>query len=139
MFPRDDREFVLAGINIHIRLHSTETAGKLAIIEERVAPGAGSPRHILHTTAAIYLLDGQPIFTRGDATIAPGVGDVIEIPPGMPRNVTNTSAHEARFLLIIAPAGYEQFLQELHGAGTRLAEAPQLIHTISARFGVELL
>ena len=139
MSLQDDREFALVGIHIQIRLHSMETDGKLAIIEERVAPGARSPRHILHVTAAMYILDGQLTFTRGDSILVPSVDDVIEIPPGMARNVTNNSSREGRFLLILAPGGYEQFLQELHHAGSRLGEDPRLIQTISGRFGVELL
>lgn len=139
MSLQDDREFALACIHIQIRVHSLETDGALAIIEERVTPGASSPRHILHVTAVMYILDGQLIFTCGDRIIVPHVGEVIQIPPGLPRNVTNNSAGEARILLILAPGGYEQFLQELHRAGTRLAEDPQRIQTISTRYGVELL
>jgi quercetin dioxygenase-like cupin family protein len=138
MNQNDERGFTLTGLTIRIRLHSMDSNGTLGIIEERLPPGTGSPLHTIRADSTLYILDGTVTITRGDTTIPASAGDLVFIPHGVPHRVANMTTDDARLLVIVVPGGYEQFLQELHRAGSKLTEDPHLIDTISARYGIEL-
>jgi len=136
MSEQDAREFTLTGMTIHIRLHSDDSNGALSIIEEALPPGTGSPLHTIRESSTLYILAGTVMVTRGDSKIEAKAGDLVYIPHGVPRNITNTSTGDARVLVIIVPGGYEQFLQALHQAGRQVWSDPHRLEMISARYGV---
>ena len=130
-----------------IKASSETTGGRVAVIEHLAPQGAGSPLHVHHRDDEwFYILEGALTFWVG--------GEVIEAPAGAfvygPRDVPHTfvvSSPEARFLLVIEPAGFEDFLCAMSQPAQTLtvpppAEPPSDLAPMiaaAAAYGVEII
>jgi quercetin dioxygenase-like cupin family protein len=86
-----------------------QTAGGLAVAEVSAPKGAGSPRHRHHhEDEAWYILDGELTFWLGDQEHAASAGAFVFGPRDVEHRFRVDSA-EARFLLLLSPAGFEDF------------------------------
>jgi quercetin dioxygenase-like cupin family protein len=126
--------------------HDT-TGGAVAVIEQRAARGAGSPLHVHHREDEwFYVIEGTLTFWVG--------GDVIEAPAGSfvygPRDIPHTfvvSSEEAHFLLVLEPAGFEDFVRALAEPAARLEIPPAptsppamaVLGALAAEHGLEIL
>jgi mannose-6-phosphate isomerase-like protein (cupin superfamily) len=76
----------------------------LAVIEERVPPGAGEVRHRHRRARQMFVVvSGSLVIELGDERHALARGDALEVPPGLPHRVLNQGPADARFLVISAP------------------------------------
>jgi len=77
----------------------------LTVIEERIPPGAGEVRH-LHRNARqlFFVLNGALTIEKADATFVLNAGDSLEMEPGVPHQVLNTSKADVYFLVVSAPS-----------------------------------
>jgi mannose-6-phosphate isomerase-like protein (cupin superfamily) len=127
---------------------SAETTGGRVGVTENLAPrGAGSPLHVHHREDEwFYVLEGELTFWVG--------GQVVDAPAGSfvygPRDVPHTfvvSSEQARFLLIVEPGGFEDFVRALSVPAERLELPPasteppdmQRLVALAAEHGVEIL
>jgi quercetin dioxygenase-like cupin family protein len=97
------------GLRLRMRLTGPDTAGSLALIEHVGRGGTGTPVH-RHTREAetFIVLDGDlDGWSDGDHSIV-SAGDTLYLPSGSEHAYRVRSA-TARFLLLITPAGFEQF------------------------------
>jgi quercetin dioxygenase-like cupin family protein len=97
------------GLRLHMRLTGQDTAGSLALIEHAGRGGAGTPLH-RHTREAetFFVLDGNlDGWSDNDHTIV-SAGDTLYLPAGS-EHAYRVRSNTARFLLLITPAGFEQF------------------------------
>jgi quercetin dioxygenase-like cupin family protein len=99
----------LLGLRLRMRLTSQETAGSLALIEHVGREGAGTPLH-RHTreAEAFIVLDGDLDGWSDDDHTVVTAGDTLYLPAGSEHAFRIRSA-TARFLVLITPAGFEQF------------------------------
>jgi len=87
----------------------TQTAGHLALAECRAPRDAGSPSHRhLNEDEAWYVLEGWLTFWLGEETFTAGAGDFVFGPRGITHRF-RVDSEEARFLLVLTPAGFEEF------------------------------
>ena len=91
-----------------IKASAEDTAGRVAITENWVPRGHGSPLHVHHNEDEwFYILSGELTFwIDGDVTIATA-GALVYGPRDVPHTFT-VSSDEARFLLVVEPAGFER-------------------------------
>ena len=97
------------GLRLRMRLTGQDTAGGLALIEHTGRRGAGSPLH-RHTREAetFIVLDGDlDGWSEKEHTVV-SAGDTLHLPPGS-EHAYRVRSDTARFLLLITPAGFEQF------------------------------
>ncbi|MGY1760734.1 cupin domain-containing protein [Geodermatophilus sp. SYSU D00779] len=97
------------GLRLRMRLTGQDTAGSLALIEHIGRRGAGSPLH-RHTREAetFIVLDGDlDGWSEKDHTVV-SAGDTLYLPSGS-EHAYRVRSDTARFLLLITPAGFEQF------------------------------
>lgn len=86
-----------------------ETGGVLTVAEARAPRSAGSPRHRhLHEDEAWFVLDGELRFWLGDEERLAGAGTFVFGPRGIDHRFV-VESEEARFLLLLTPAGFEDF------------------------------
>ena len=123
------------------------TNGRVAVIEHLAKEGAGSPLHVHHREDEwFYVLEGKLTFWAG--------GRVIEAPAGSfvygPRDVPHTfavSSPEARYLVVVEPAGFENFIRALAEPAAALTIPPRAVHlpdanrlaAVAAEHGIEIL
>jgi mannose-6-phosphate isomerase-like protein (cupin superfamily) len=111
-----------------------ETGGAYALIEHTVA-GDGPPPHI-HTTEeeAFYILEGELNVVVGDRTVTATAGAFVLVPRGTVHTYSKTGAASAKILVIISPAGFEKFFEEIAGP-------PDLekIKTLAPKYNLEIV
>jgi quercetin dioxygenase-like cupin family protein len=97
------------GLRLHIRLTGQDTAGSLALIKHAGRGGTGSPLH-RHTREAetFFVLDGDLDGWLDNNHTTVSTGDTLYLPAGS-EHAYRVRSNTARFLLLITPAGFEQF------------------------------
>jgi len=101
-----------------------ETAGGLVVAEVNAPQGTGSPAHVHHCEdEAWYVLDGQLSFWLGGDRFSAGTGSFVLGRRGVEHRFEVTSA-QARFLLLLTPAGFEEFARTCGDETTSLAMPP---------------
>jgi mannose-6-phosphate isomerase-like protein (cupin superfamily) len=92
-----------------------ETGGAYALIEGRIV-GDGPPPHI-HTAEeeAFYVLEGELNVLIGERNITATAGAFVLIPRGTVHTFSKVGTASAKILIIISPAGFEKFFEEIAG------------------------
>jgi len=92
-----------------------ETGGAYALIEQTLV-GDGPPPHI-HTAEeeAFYVLEGALDVLVGERTVTATAGDFVLVPRGTVHTLSKAGSTAARLLVIISPAGFERFFEEISG------------------------
>lgn len=132
---------------VQVKVAAADTDGAFSIVEVVVPPGGGPPPHRHETLEVFYVLAGSVTVTGDEGPTTGGPGDTIIIPSWAPHTYHNASAHPARFLAVMAPAGMETFFADLGTDAAGLSEPrpmtgpPDVEHVtrITARHGIELL
>lgn len=142
------RSVWVVGDRYTLKVGGDETGGAFALLEAMVPPGNGPPPHIHHREdEAFYVLEGELTFEADGQHFTAGPGSWIKLARGSLHRFTNRSPDPARMLILLAPAGMENFFLEIgREAGTddellvppnsedirKLVEAAQ-------RYGLEIL
>ena len=97
------------GLRLRMRLTGQETAGSLALIEHVGRRGTGTPLHRHAREAETFIiLDGDlDGWSDNDYTVV-AAGDTLYLPAGS-EHAFRVRSDTARFLVLITPAGFEQF------------------------------
>ena len=112
------------GVLAIIKASGETTGGRCAIIEHLAPRGAGSPLHV-HSREDewFYVLDGELTFWVGGRVINAPAGSFVYGPRGVPHTFA-VSSPEARFLLGVEPAGFENFMRALAEPAKALSIPP---------------
>lgn len=95
------------------KLSGPATRGLCAAWIETVPPGEGPPPHIHHAEDEIfYVLEGRLTFFANGGEILVGPGALVYSPRGEQHTFRNTGSTTARMLVLVLPAGFENFFAE---------------------------
>ena len=137
--PVDEITFLITG---------EQTGGAFFMAEVSVPPGGGTPPHIHHREEETsYLQQGTLTVQVGGKTLNASPGDFVYLPRGIVHCFQNTGTVDAKFVLVVTPAGLEKFFAEaFYPVGNRSAEPPPVTEAFLARVleagprhGLELL
>lgn len=128
----------LMGIDIAVRAGGADTDGAVTVLEQQVAPGAGSPPHAIGQDKLLLVLDGAVEVLMGETRRRAGRGDVAFLPRGVVHCFTNRGATPARILVVTTPGGHEAMLGDL-AAAARAQAAPPALAEVAARHGARLV
>ncbi len=97
-----------------MKLTGEQTGGGLALWIETVPPGGGPPPHT-HTREdeCFIVLEGEVTFSTQGVEKTTGPGAVIYLPRGEIHTFRNSGDKPARMVVIVTPAGFENFFQEV--------------------------
>lgn len=91
-----------------------ETGGAFFLAEMSVQPGGGPPPHIhRREDESFHLFEGTLTVQVGGDTITASAGDFVYLPRGIAHSFRNTGSVTARALLLITPAGLENYFAEV--------------------------
>ncbi|WP_372789892.1 cupin domain-containing protein [Paraconexibacter sp.] len=116
------------------------TTGGFSLVEHPMGPRAlAAPLH-RHTREDeySYVLEGRVGALLGDEVVEGGPGDLIFKPRNQWHTFWNAGDEPARLLEIIAPAGFEQFFDELVDLGGVTAASPEVLGELCARYELEM-
>jgi quercetin dioxygenase-like cupin family protein len=104
----------LAGGEVTILARGEETGGTLTTLITAVEPGTGPPLHVHRAQEeTIYVLDGQFRWKLGDDMVDTPAGGFVFVPRGQRHCFQNTGSDRGRLLITFAPAGMEDFFEQL--------------------------
>ncbi len=110
----EGRRFAIPGGICTIRATREDTGGTYAMIEMLIPPQSGPPPHIYsREIESFYILEGSLSFWLSDRKLAGSAGCLAIAPPGHTHAFKNEGDAPARVLLLITPAGLEEFFQEV--------------------------
>lgn len=103
----------MTGNHYTFQADGKDTDGAYTLFEGLVPPDSGPPPHFhRREVEAIYVLEGELVFTVDGRTERLGPGSFIHIPRGVVHSFRNVGTAPARMLDLVTPAGMEDFLRE---------------------------
>lgn len=93
-----------------ILLSGKDTGGAYCLLNLRVAPGLGVPRHT-HTREdeAYFVLSGELEAIVGDETFTLRAGETLIAPRNIPHQLRNSGTIANHYPIMFSPAGFEEF------------------------------
>ena len=108
------------------KLLGHHTGGAFSLVEETLLDSDGPPLHVHeHEEETFYVLAGRGLFVAGETERELRRGDLVVVPRGVPHALAPRGADPLRMLVIVSPAGLEQFFVDVaqrERAGTELDE-----------------
>ena len=122
-----------------ILLSGEDTGGAYCLLDMRVAPGKGVPRHT-HTLEdeALFVLSGELEATVGDEIFTLRAGETLIAPRGIPHQLRNSGNVPNHYLIMFSPSGFEGFLRATAVPAADDAVAPTEPPAIAVRNVFEL-
>jgi len=123
--PGDQVTFLITG---------AETGGAFFMAEVLVRPGGGPPPHVhQREEESFHLLEGTLTIQVGGTTLHASPGDFVHLPRGVVHSFRNTGKVDAKFLLVVTPAGLENFFREAFYPAVDRLGAPPFSDALGAR------
>jgi quercetin dioxygenase-like cupin family protein len=129
-----------------ILLSGEDTGGAYCLLDLRVAPGKGVPRHA-HTREdeALFVLSGELEATVGDKIFTLRAGETLIAPRNIPHQLRNSGTIANHYLIMFSPAGFEEFLKATSVPAPDDAVAPaepptvavQNVFELAASYGIQ--
>ena len=100
------------GMLAEVKASSADTGGRYTFVEMTAPAGLQVPLHVHHTEdEGFYVVEGSITIQLGDELIEVGAGEHAYGPHGIPHRFT-AGPDGARMLWILAPGGFEDFIEE---------------------------
>jgi quercetin dioxygenase-like cupin family protein len=120
-----------------------DTGGAYALIHAEVPPGGGPPPHLhRREDEAFYVLEGELAFEVDGRAISATAGSWVTLPRGTLHAFQNAGQSPARMLILVNPAGLEEFFAEVgHEATDRTRPpAPDIEKLLAAapKYGLDI-
>jgi mannose-6-phosphate isomerase-like protein (cupin superfamily) len=124
-----------------IKVSGRDSSGRLTAIEDRTEPQAGPPLHRHQREDEwFYVLEGQYIFEVDGQQIPAGPGCSLFAPRGTAHTFQNVGDKPGRMLVVMEPAGCDDFFIELDAATKDMKQPdPAAVVPIFEKYGLELL
>lgn len=131
---------VLGSIEIVYLAVAEDTGGAYSVFENKMAPGAGPPMHV-HTREdeAFYVLDGSFDVQIGERSYAATRGWFGFGPRNVPHAFKATGTAPATMLVIVSPAGFEHFFDDLAEATAVPPYDFDRVRAVFAKHGLEIV
>jgi len=122
-----------------ILLSGEDTGGAYCLLDLKVAPGKGVPRHT-HTREdeALFVLSGELEAIVGDEVFTLRAGETLIAPRNIPHQLRNSGAVANHYLIMFSPAGFEEFLKATSVPASDNAVAPTEPPALAVRNVFEL-
>lgn len=135
------------GDRITFLITGAETDGAFFLAETSVAPGGGPPPHVhSREDESFYIQQGTLDLRCGDRAMIASTGDFIHIPRGTAHSFKNVGDETAKLLMLVTPAGLENFFAEAFYPAADVADIPHISDALIGRlmkaapkYGLELL
>lgn len=135
------------GDRLNFLITGAETGGAFFMAEAWVAPGGGPPPHVhAREDESFYLQQGTLAIQAGGRALTASAGDFIHLPRGVVHSFKNVGQENAKMLVVVTPAGLENFFAETFYPAADVADIPQMGEALLGRvmkaapkYGLKLL
>lgn len=140
----EGKQIKLKNVTITHKALGMETADAWGLLEYEAPPAyAGPPLHWHDTLEAFYILEGVVTFRVGSRTFTAQAGAFVLVPPGALHTFANQQAMPARFLLLVSPAEFANYFDELAELANRATDWPPTdpvllaaLSTLEQKYGI---
>jgi quercetin dioxygenase-like cupin family protein len=131
--PGEGEQLALGPSRACVKAGVADGLGSVAVLETTVAPGFPGPVMHLHEAMvdSFYVLEGTLTLQLDGRTLQARPGFYALVPPGNAHTFSNPGDERVRFLNVMAPGGFEQYLVEAARAD---APDPAAMAAIAARY-----
>lgn len=141
------RAYCGPGDRITYLITGAETGGAFFMAEVSVVPGGGPPPHVhSREDESFYLQQGTLAVQVGGKALNVSTGDFVHMPRGVMHSFKNVGEETAKLLMVVTPAGLENYFAETFFPAADVADIPQIGPAVIARamktapkYGLELL
>jgi len=129
------------GNRVSIKLSGAQTGGAYALLHVSLRPKQPlPPLHRHDFDEVLYVLDGALTVRMADGTARAEVGTTVFVPRGAAHTIGTPDDSPARFIAMVAPAGFEHFFTDLAALVAASDEVdPAAAAALTQRYGVEIL
>ncbi|HSM57654.1 MAG TPA: cupin domain-containing protein [Candidatus Sulfomarinibacteraceae bacterium] len=136
VMAEEGEELATSANRLRIVLDGEKSGGALTLFEYTLGVGGITPPPHRHTFAEIfYVLEGSVTFRLDGQQVTASAGSTVHIPGGVSHAFGNDSGAPARFLIVAAPAGIENYFRELKGLVATLPPGPPDMKQLGPRIG----
>jgi quercetin dioxygenase-like cupin family protein len=108
---------------IGVLLRGEQSSGQVSVVWSTAPAGfGGPPLHQHGFDEGFYLLEGELTFQVSEELVPVRAGEFAFAPRGVPHTFANQTDRDARFLLVITPAGFERYFARM--AAERAGQTP---------------
>ncbi len=145
--PGEGEALWFLGGLLTVKASAETTGGRVAVIENLMSRGGGSPLHVHHREDEwFYVIEGELTFWVGGEVVVAPAGSFVYGPRDIPHTFI-VSSDEARFLLVAEPAGFEGFVRTIAEPAPRLEipppapEPPDVegLTKVAAAYGIDIV
>src|SRR5262245_40615557 len=146
--PDEGEALWFLGFLVTMKASGATTGGRVAVLEHLAPRGAGAPLHVHRREDEwFYVTEGELTFWVGGRVTAAPAGSFVYGPRDVPHTF-EVASEQARFLLVVEPAGFEDFMRALaEPAGALTLPPPPAeppgdpgpLVALAAEHGVEIL
>ena len=104
-----------AGVEVSVKVRKTDSLQQWSLMEYTAPAGFSGPGLHYHKIMeeGFYLLEGTLTFTIDGEDLELGAGSFLKVPPLAVHAFRNDSDAPARFLVFMAPGGFEDYYPDL--------------------------
>lgn len=131
-------------VTVNVLVRALDTEGAWALVDYTMPPGfAGPPAHTHpRSTEAFYGLEGITTLEVEGRVAALAPGEIAVVPPGVLHRFWNASDRPARHLVLLTPAGFEAYFDDLAelvtSEGTWPPSSPEALQALMARHDIRI-
>jgi quercetin dioxygenase-like cupin family protein len=134
----DGLTFTMLGASIRLIARAIDTDGRLVVFEQTTPPGWGPPRHVhANEDEIVYVLEGTYEMSLGDERRTVSAGGCAVLPRGIPHGFRNVGETAGRFVCVVTPGGFEEYLLEI--ARSSPAPGPAQLVGMAKPYGLTLM
>lgn len=131
---------IFTGVQMTLELGSSATHGRSAILKLKVRPGDGPAAHVHTREDETYIvLRGHFRFWQGNRIVDATEGDAVYLPRNEPHQWRNVGRSTGEEILILSPAGLEQFFITAATRNLRMPRDLSAIQQLQAQYGITRL
>lgn len=129
------------GSQLTLKAVGADTAGAFALMEYVLAPGGGAGLHTHNREdESFYVLAGELAVQLGEEALVATPGEFLRIPRGTRHAFVNQGPAPLTALVLISPAGLEQFFVDLADLSTEAPGGqldPADFQALAKRYGLD--
>lgn len=123
-----------------VKLTGADTDGRFTLIENENPPGTGLPMHLhRHEEEIFYVVEGRVEFTVDGERVTGEAGTTVFLPRGVPHRWEVVGDAPARMLIMLLPAGLEEFFRRVTDLSADGPPEPERLGPLAEEFGIEIL
>lgn len=128
------------GDGIEAIIHGRNTGGAMALCVASGKPGQGPPPHVhSRENETFHVLEGEIEGFVGDQTFKLSPGMTAFLPRGVPHTYRVAGTKPARFLVVLTPAGFEEFFEKVGAMTPGEQQNIPAIIALGKQYGLDFL